>query len=388
MMGSPLRSTGVLALAQALNLSAAVVSVTVSAQAANSVAPNPTFSTVPYGWQFAAAMVLTWPASGLMKTWGRKNVFMLGTGLLGLSGVSGFVAMESGQFALLCLAHALLGAYAATANFYRFAATDGLDEHQQASALSWVVAGGVLGALLGPWLADRLKSQTGFADFSWCYGSLSLLALLNLALLWLWTPQPTPATQAREPGTLQRAHRTRAWIAVLAAAWAYLAMNLLMVQASMHLQGLCSFESMSSAIQAHVLAMFLPSFFTGRMIRQLGAPLVILAGGILLVLACATPLWRTDDEATRAGLVLLGVGWNFLYVGGGALLATSTQGKDSYRWQGVNDTVIAVCATLGAFAPAPLFFLWGWALTNQMVMTGTGIVLLVCVWGLAHRQSA
>lgn len=388
MMGWPLRSTGVLALAQALNLTAAVVSVTVSAQAAQLVSPTPALSTLPYGWQFAAAMVLTWPASGLMKTWGRKSVFMLGTALLGLSGVSGFVAMESGQFALLCLAHALLGAYAATANFYRFAATDGLGEHQQASALSWVVAGGVLGALLGPALADRLKSQAGFADFSWCYGSLSLLALLNLALLWLWAPLPTPASQTPEPDTPQRFNRIQAWIAVLAAAWAYLAMNLLMVQASMHMQGLCSFEAMSSAIQAHVLAMFLPSFFTGRLIRKLGAPVVILAGGSLLVLACATPLWRTDEAATRAGLVLLGVGWNFLYVGGGALLAKSTQGADTYRWQGVNDTVIAVCATLGAFAPAPLFFLWGWALTNQVVMTGSALVIVVCAWGLARRQSA
>lgn len=388
MMGWPLRSTGVLALAQALNLTAAVVSVTVSAQAAKLVAPSPTLSTLPYGWQFAAAMVLTWPASGLMKTWGRQGVFMLGTALLWLSGVSGFVAMETGQFALLCLAHALLGAYAATANFYRFAATDGLGEHQQASALSWVVAGGVLGALLGPWLADRLKSQAGFVDFSWCYGSLSLLALLNFALVWAWTPQPTPATQTRELAPPQRVHRTQAWIAVLAAAWAYLAMNLLMVQASMHMQGLCSFESMSSAIQAHVLAMFLPSFFTGRLIRQLGAPLVILTGGVLLISAGAAPLWRTDYEATRAGLVLLGVGWNFLYVGGGALLAKSTRGADTYRWQGVNDTVIAVCATLGAFAPAPLFFLWGWALTNQVVMTVAIMVLLVCAWGFAHRQSA
>lgn len=379
--------TYLLSLAQAVNLTAAVLSVSISAVVGSDLARSAALGTVPYGLQFAAVMLLTYPAAALMRRLGRKTVFFCGAVSLFLAGLAGFHAVTQRQFEWLCVAHFLLGAYIACANFYRFAAVDDLDSALKSKALSFVVAGGVLAAFLGPLLATSLKTVVGFSDFALCYASLCALSVATLVLLLAWQPgattvpalartdAPPPASSAVPPMPAMPP-MAPAVVAIVASAWGYFAMNLMMVQAALVMRGICSFDESSNAIQAHVLAMFAPSFVTGSLIARFGTLRILHAGYAMLALSCLGGWLFLDYGSIFIGLILLGVGWNFTYVGGGALLAQSVPAARAHRWQGINDTTIALCATMGAFTPAPMLDRLGWHLTNQIVFYGTLACLL------------
>ncbi len=385
--------TALLALGQALNLTVAVMMVTVAALAGGQLAPDAAWATVPYGVQFATVLACTYPVSALMRKWGRRPVFLGSAMLLMLAGCAGMLALQERAFAGLVLAHALVGAYVACANFFRFAAVDGLQEPARAQALSWVVAGGVLAALAGPLMANTLWQVPGFTEFAWVYGGLMGLGLAQLILMMVWQPSgrsleaattvqaalvvagpgPTISDDSRRDGL-------RLALAITTAAGGYLVMNLLMVQTSLVLQDLCSFEMSARAIQFHVLAMFAPSFVTGWLIGRWGLKVVISAGLLLLALAAAFGVLLSPSyDAALGGLFFLGLGWNLSYVGGSALLAQAAPERERHRWQGIHETVTAAAATAGAFLPAPLLAHAGWSGTN-------GLALGLCIAGLLACQ--
>ncbi|CAM5206981.1 Major facilitator superfamily MFS_1 OS=Castellaniella defragrans (strain DSM / CCUG 39792 /65Phen) OX=1437824 GN=BN940_08051 PE=4 SV=1 [Castellaniella denitrificans] len=383
-------------LAQSINLTTAVMSVAMAAIVGASLTPSLWLSTVPYGFQFLFVMLMTVPASRLMKRIGRKPAFLLAALPLALSGAAGYLAVDRGSFALLIVAHALLGTYIAFANFNRFAATDGLDARLKPRAISLVVAGGVLAALTGPLLADRLKDAAGFAPFALCYAAFIGLALLSF-LVHLAVRE---APGAARPPAAGDGHTAAAWRAVrrtpaLAAAIAvgalgYGIMNLLMVQASLHMAGLhMHFSAVGTAIQWHVVAMFAPSFFTGAIIGRLGLRTVVAGGIVLLIAASVLNLVSDDYVMLVASLVVLGLGWNFTYVGGSALL-TRILGEQPHaiEVQGLNDLGLSVMATAGAFLPALLLQGLGWAGTN-LACIGLCLALLACVHrSLRHHPAA
>lgn len=373
-------STYILALAQALNLTTAVISVTISAIVGSLLTSDKSLGTLPYGLQFASVMIFTLPASWAMEKIGRKKVFYFGSVLLFIAGIVGFLAVQKNDFYALSLAHFLLGSYIAIANYYRFAATDSLDGKHKASAISVVVAGGVLAAFFGPLIASNLKSASGFADFSLCYASMSLIAIVTLCLIYFWHPKNNATITIKK-----KASKTNALdisphiiVAVVTSSWGYLAMNLLMVQASLVMQGICTFEKASTAIQAHVLAMFLPSFLAGFFIEKIGSKKFVLIGYLLLCAACVLSMAHFNYSSIYWSLIILGISWNFMYVGGGALLSKYINDENKYRWQGINDTAIAFCATIGAFAPAPLFSWIGWGKTNALIL-GITIAMMIAV---------
>jgi MFS family permease len=372
-------STYLLTLAQAIHLTCAVISVAVAAVVGTALAPSRALGTIPYGIQFAAMMLCTYPASMLMRRSGRRRVFSLGALLLIASGVSGYLAAQHGSFGALTAAHALLGAFMACAGFYRFAAVDHVAAALKPRAISLVVSGGVLAALAGPALASTLRSVAGFADFSLCYATLGVMGVATLGLMALWhEPAPSPRSAAAATATEAGSGWTLpVSTAIFCSAGAYLMMNLLMVQSSLVMKDICSFSASSRAIQAHVLAMFLPSFVTGPLIARIGLRATLVTGFVLLLGAAAAGTLVAAYEPIVGGLVLLGLGWNFVYVGGGALLARHVSDSTRHRWQGLNDTAIAACATLGAFLPAPLLSGVGWNVTNilLMPMCAAGIVL-------------
>lgn len=373
-------ATYLLSLAQAINLTAAVISVTIAALVGTKFASSPALGTIPYGMQFAAVLVFTYPASMAMHRYGRRAVFRFGTVAMMAAGALGYVAVSEASFVLLAGAHALLGVYIACANFYRFAAVDDISGPLKAKGISTVVAGGVLAAVAGPFIAESFRIVPGQAEFAWCYGAITVLGILNLLLLQFWRPPaavPTPVASPRAPAVSPVAEQGIAIAAaILASAGGYFVMNLLMVQASLVMRDLCSFDAASRAIQAHVLAMFAPSFVTGSLIARVGLRQVLLLGFTLLAAAAVLGATQTSYEWMFVGLVLLGLGWNFAYVGGGALLAERVPDAVRHRWQGVNDLSIAACATLGAFLPAPLLAGLGWVGSNLLT-------LLVCAAGAA-----
>lgn len=358
----------ILALAQVINLTTAVISATIAPSTGSILSNNKSLGTLPYGLQFLALLIFTYPVTSLMQIIGRKNAFYIGGGLLFFAGITGFLAIEKKSFNLLCISHFILGAYFSIANFYRFAATDSVAGKQKDSAISLVVAGGVLAALLGPFVASQLKTFHGYRDFSLCYAFMSLTSLFTIILIHSFNKCP-----AQHQDSINKAIATDKLnvaciaIAIATSSWGYLAMNLLMVQASLVLQGICTFDKISTAIQAHVLAMFLPSFFASYLMKKTGQLMVVAVGCVLLCVACAASVAYSGYASIYWSLIVVGISWNLMYVGGGALLAKHISANNQLKLQGINDTAIAFFAAIGAFSSAPLLLTLGWHHTNAIV---------------------
>ena len=377
--------------AQSINLTTAVMSVTMAAIVGAALAPDAAWSTVPYGFQFLCLMLATYPVSRLMSRIGRKKAFMLGAIPLAVSGVSGFLAVEHQHFATLVLSHSALGVYIAFANFNRFAATDNLSQALKPKALSLVVAGGVIAAVVGPTLTEWLRDVGGYPLFSLCYAAFIGLALLSL-LIAVCLPNDTGLAAATGSAATSASSRSEplspsVLVAMAVAALGYGIMNLLMIQASMHMKHMHEdFTDVRLAIQWHVIAMFAPSFFTGAIIQRLGIRTTICAGLALLIGCSALNIWSHSYSMMTAALIALGLGWNLTYVGGGALLAQSLQNSPAaMQMQGKNDLAIAVFATVGAFSPSLLLGTVGWDGTNAICMA-LCIVLLMATAGLLQRK--
>ena len=378
--------------AQSINLTTAVMSVTMAAIVGASLAPDAAWSTVPYGFQFLCLMLATYPVSRLMSRIGRKKAFMLGAIPLALSGVSGFLAVEHEHFPALVLSHSALGVYIAFANYNRFAATDNLSQALKPKALSLVVAGGVIAAVVGPTLTEWLRDVGGFPLFSLCYAAFVGLALLSLLIALCL---PNDAGTASAVNSTAKPASTRAEpagpsvvVAMAVAALGYGIMNLLMIQASMHMKHMHEdFTDVRLAIQWHVIAMFAPSFFTGAIIQRLGIKTTICAGLALLIGCSAMNIWSHSYAMMTLALIALGLGWNLTYVGGGALLAQSLQNSPAaMQMQGKNDLAIAVFATIGAFSPSLLLSSVGWDGTNAICMV-LCMGLLVATAGLLQNKA-
>lgn len=316
---------------------------------------------------------------------------MLGAIPLALSGVSGFLAVEHQHFPTLVLSHSALGVYIAFANFNRFAATDNLSQALKPKALSLVVAGGVIAAVVGPTLTEWLRDVGGYPLFSLCYAAFVGLALLSLLIALCL---PNDAGMARAVNSAAKPASVRAEpagpsvvVAMAVAALGYGIMNLLMIQASMHMKHMHEdFTDVRLAIQWHVIAMFAPSFFTGAIIQRLGIKTTICAGLALLIGCSAMNIWSHSYAMMTLALIALGLGWNLTYVGGGALLAQSLQNSPAaMQMQGKNDLAIAIFATLGAFSPSLLLSSVGWDGTNAICMV-LCLGLLVATAGLLQNK--
>lgn len=375
--------------AQSINLTTAVMSVTMAAIVGAALAPAATWSTVPYGFQFLCLMLATYPVSRLMSRIGRKRAFMLGSIPLAVSGISGYLAVQYQHFPMLVISHSALGIYIAFANFNRFAATDNLAQNLKPKALSLVVAGGVIAAVVGPTLTEWLRDVGGYPLFSLCYAAfvgLAVMAVLTAACL----PGDTTAGNdraAKPAGTTAEPLSPVLAVAMAVAALGYGIMNLLMIQASMHMKHMHEdFSDVRLAIQWHVIAMFAPSFFTGAIIHKLGIRATICLGLGLLIGCTAVNMWSHSYAMMTLSLIALGLGWNLTYVGGGALLAQTLQNSPAaMQMQGKNDLAIAVFATVGAFSPALLLGTVGWEGTNAICMA-LCIVLLMATAGLLQRK--
>ncbi|NAS98606.1 MFS transporter [Pseudomonas syringae pv. actinidifoliorum] len=377
--------------AQSVNLTTAVMSVTMAAIVGSALSPEARFSTLPYGFQFLFLMLATYPASKLMSRIGRKKAFMLGSIPLAVSGISGFWAVNSQHFPMLVVSHSALGIYIAFANFNRFAATDNLDQKLKPKALSLVVAGGVIAAVVGPTLIELLRNLGGYPLFSLCYASFIGLAVLSLSIAAFLPDDPVMPAIVKASVRPVKEHKHSITPSIMAAmavaAVGYGIMNLLMIQASMHMKHMHQdFSDVRLAIQWHVIAMFAPSFFTGTIIQKLGVKITICFGVVMLISCAAINMLSSGYGVMIFSLIVLGLGWNLTYVGGGALLAHAlTNNPRSIQLQGKNDLVIAIFATIGAFTPSILMSSVGWSGTNAICIVLSIMLLAVTIISLSLK---
>ena len=388
MSASPFRrNISVLVTCQALFFMANTIQFSTSALVGHQLAPTPLLSTLPLALQFIGIMSTTMPASLLMQRVGRRAGFRLGGLFAVASGALGTYAVLAGSFWLFCLAGVLYGSFGAFSNYLRFAAADAADQSgrediaaMRPKAIAWVMAGGLVAAVLGPELAKATRDLFAPITFAGCYLAVAMLgAALLLAVSWLDLP-PLRATartgEARSTGELVR--DPAIVTAFLAAIVGYVTMNLLMTATPLAMLdcGL-SFPDTAFVIQWHVVGMFLPSFWTGRIIARFGAPKVIAVGAVLNLVSIGINMAGLDLANFIAGLFLLGLGWNFMFIGGTALLTQCHRPAEAAKVQGLNDLLMFTTVSLSALTAGVLQQSVGWHAMNLAAIPAVLLILLL-----------
>lgn len=353
-----------LAVAQALFQTASVLIMTVGGLAGRLLAPDPVLATVPIACVALGTATATIPASLLMGRLGRRPGFVLGALLGVLGGGLAAWAIVIGSFGLLCVGTALVGAYQGFAQFYRFAAAEASSGAFRSRAISLVLAGGVVAAVAGPHLGAMTRDLFDPATYAGSFLVVLVVSALAAVLL-AATPLTAEAVgdgadmPARPLGEIARQPRFIA--AVVGAAVGAGVMVLVMTATPLSM--VAHHHDVSGAafvIQWHVLGMFVPSFFTGWLISRFGLTPMMLTGVVLLLIHVMIATTGVALAHFLSGLILLGVGWNFLYVGGSALLTETYWPSERAKVQALNDFLIVGVVAASSFSAGALLDGFGW----------------------------
>jgi MFS family permease len=367
---------------QALLLTNGVTLVAVGALAGHMLADNKAFATLPATTYVLGLWFSTVPASLWMRKVGRRNGFLAGAafGLAGSIVASG--AMVAGSLPMLCAGTCLFGIYNAFGQYYRFAAADVAPADFKAKAISYVLAGGLAGGIVGPtvsqWTRD-LVQPTYMAT----YASLALFSLVAMAILSRLSLPAASDSAAEGPARslAQIAAQPAFIVAATVGAFGYATMTLLMTATPLAM-GFCGhpYSAAASVISAHVVAMFAPSFVTGSLIKRFGV-LAVMAVGVALLGACiAMGLSGQAIANFWWALVLLGVGWNFAYVGGSTLLTEAYRPSERAKAQGANEMAVSTVQALAAFSSGVLVNARGWEMLNYVAMPMVGVCAIALAW--------
>ncbi|AXQ93978.1 MFS transporter [Cereibacter azotoformans] len=337
------RNVIVLVAAQAILGSQLSMVFIVAGLSGQTLAPNPCWATLPITLAVTGSMLSATPLSAVMQRFGRRAGFLLGAvaGAAG-AGVCALGLMQ-GSFALFLAGSLLTGIYMSAQGFYRFAAADTASEAFRPKAISWVMAGGLLSAVIGPQVV-KLTAESMVVPFLGTY--LAAIGLnLGGMLLFAFLDIPRPAAPAlgspRGRSRSELIRDPRIAVAVICATVAYALMNLVMTSSPLAVVG-CGFATSDAAdvVTAHVLAMYGPSFFTGHVIARIGAERVMAAGLAILAASGAVALSGVELGHFFGALVLLGIGWNFGFIGATAMLASAHGPEERGRVQGLNDLIV------------------------------------------------
>lgn len=390
MIGQPMhRQVLLLASTQALFQTASVLVITIGGLAGALVAPSPQLATAPIAAMFLGTAVATIPASVWMSRIGRKHGFILGAAAGTLGGLISAAGLWLGSLAILSFGTFLVGVYQAFAQFYRFAASEVANENFRSQAISLVLAGGVVAALMGP-LLGRYGSALLEPTYTGSFVLLSVVSLAATGLLFLLRIPPPTARSSADAETArpltQILSQPTYLVALFGAATGYGVMILAMTATPIAmLQHHHNLADAAFVIQLHVLGMFLPSFFTGSLIARFGVLQVMLAGVTLLAGHILLTLTGLGLNSFISALILLGVGWNFLYVGGTTLLTRSYTPSEAGRAQGVNDMSIFAIGLVASLSAGIMFKAFGWQLLNVLLLPWLAAAALALLW-LAARQ--
>jgi MFS family permease len=381
-VAAPNRQVLLVALLFAVAGTMATVVVASSATVGEALYGSDRLATLPIALGLTGGVLGTFPASKAMARWGRRRGFHIytGIGLVGALVAAG--AIRAGSFWGFCAGSMLMGAMAGAGQYYRFAAGEVAEPSERERAFGFVLAGGVVGGLLGPqsatWAADAFPTK-----FVGTYLVVALLALLQLCILvFLRTPPPVVVA-----GGNARLRADRPFFAaVLAGVLAYGGMVLTMYAAplSLHEHG-HPFSTSAHVLQAHVVAMFLPSFVTGAFVARVGPARGMAAGLACFALTVAFDLAGSAVANYYVALVLLGLGWNLMFVSATALLASSHGGADKASAQGVNEVLVGIASAGAAFLAGPTHAALGWPNLNLAVAAFLCVGAFALVVLLARR---
>lgn len=379
-----------LALCQALHLTGTSAVLTVTALAGDMLAEAKSLATLPMALQFVAIMVTTIPASHFMQRFGRRPGFIIGA-VIGIGGgaLSAY-ALFLGSFALLCAGAVLLGVLMGFAMFYRFAAAEVAAPQFRNVAISLVLAGGVVAAFTGPNLAKYTKDFFDTATFAGSYGALVLLHIATIILLlFIDLPKPRPSAGHDTARPLKEISRQPEFIvAVIGAMAAYGAMNLVMTATPLAMTAhRYPFSDTTFVIQWHVFAMYAPSFFTGHLINRFGVLNVMGVGGLLVLAAAGVNLGGTGLVDFASGLVLLGLGWNFLFIGATSLVTAVHRPGEKGKVQGFNDFLVFGTVAMTSLLSGAVHNNLGWQAVNYGILPFVAMALVAVLWLRLRRPA-
>ena len=384
------KNVALLAGCQAMLFTNNVTLISLAALAGFSLADNKALSTLPATAYVVGAALTTLPASFFMRRFGRQTGFQVGTSM----GIAGAVvcclALWLHSFWLLCAGVLVLGVYNAFGQYYRFAAADAATYDFKAKAISLVMTGGLLGGIIGPEMSKHTRDMFA-VPFLGAYASLIVFCLITMALLaFVRIPQPSVAERHEAVRPLARIMAQPAFIvAVTGSALGYGVMSLLMTVTPLAM-GLCghAYDSAALVIEWHVIGMFAPSFFTGSLIKRFGVLSIMLTGAALEALCVGVALSGVLVANFWWAMVLLGIGWNFLYVGGTTLLTECYRPSEKAKAQGMHDFLVFLTSASSSFASGLLMNRNGWEMLNYAALPFLAAIGAAITWLALRRRSA
>ncbi len=379
-----------LAAAQALTgANSAVIFATGSIVGAT-LAPDVSFATVPISIYVLGLAAGTLPTGAISRAYGRKVAFIIGTGCGVLTGLVGALAILHSVFWLFCCATFLGGLYGAVSQSYRFAAADGASVAYRPKAVSWVMAGGVFAGVFGPQLVQWTMDVWPPYLFAFSFVVQAAVALVAMAILaGVDAPKPAPADLHGGRPLLEIARQPRFIAAALCGIIAYPMMNLVMTSAPLAMQ-MCGLTVSDSnfGIQWHIVAMYGPSFFTGALIARFGAPRIVAFGLALEGAAATIGLSGITAMHFWATLVVLGLGWNFAFIGASSLVLETHLPQEKNKVQAFNDFLIFGMMAIGSFSSGQLLANYGWSAVNLVVYPPVLVGLVVLAFTSFAKRRA
>jgi predicted MFS family arabinose efflux permease len=380
----------VIALCQSLAATGATILVVVSALAGKSLVADKALATLPISLMFIGMMATTIPASLLMKRVGRRAGFTVGSVVGVAAALVSAWGLVSGSFAIFAIGGFLLGCYSAFWQYYRFAAAETVLDNCKSRAISNVMLGGVVAAVVGPELARGSVGLLDGTPFAGSFLVVAGLAALAVAFIQLIDIPEAEVEEIQGPSRPLReiAGQPTFLTALMAAAVGYGAMALVMTATPLAMNGHAhDFDNTAFVIQWHTLGMFVPSFFTGRLIRRFGTARIVLIGVAVMFAAISVNLSGTGIAEFWAALVLLGLGWNFMFVGGSTMLMESYNAAEKAKVQGLNDFIVFGTNAVASLSSGYLYHQYGWAAVNLAVLLPLLAVFAMALW-LRHSRRA
>lgn len=383
------RNARLLAVCQALYICAISIDLTLTGLTGYELAPDKSLATLPFAMITVSGAVVSYFAAFLLQRLGRRLGFTLGA-LIGAAGggVSVWAVME-GRFWLFCAGTAGVGVYQAFALYYRLAAADAVEPEGKGRAISTVLAGGVLAAILGPALAAWSKDLIPSALFAGAYLMVALLGLVAAGLLWAFYRDADPIPSSGGPAVDEASPRPLGVIVRQPVFVASMANNvigsvtMLFVMTAAPLAAVSCHHSINdgaSIIQWHLVGMYAPSLVTGWLIRRFGLLNLLLAGGVLNGACVVAAVSSTSLPAFYVALFALGVGWNFMFVGGSTLQAQSYRPSERAKTQGVSE-FLRYATTAGAtLAAGPVLQRYGWSTVNLVILPLLFVATAMTLW--------
>src|SRR6201996_5974172 len=379
----------VLAMAQALAGGNNTVIVATGGIAGSMLAPDPALATLPISLMVVGIWAGTLPVGFLAGTFGRRFALQTGSVFGVLSGLISSLAMLRGSFLLLLLGTLCGGLYAAAHQSYRFAATDTASAHFRAKAVSWVLAGGILAGVIGPQLVIFTKDAWPPYLFAATYVAQSTCALIaGILLTFLKIPRMAAVRSFAGGRPLAEIVRGPRFIVAVGCGLAsYAMMNLVMASAPLAMVT-CHYSVGQAAlgIQWHVIAMYGPSFFTGALILRFGLRTMMATGLLLIAAAAAVGYAGINLWNFWLSLVLLGVGWNFAFIGATTLVTECHGPQERNKVQAVNDFLIFGSMAIASLSSGALLARYGWATVTELVFPVVLVAIVLLAWGTLRRE--